>query len=359
VTPRVVRIVTERFHRDVEDRPLREGRTPPEYLREGDIEYKQCPYSGARHEHARLMNVSALRQTSAHWDEILDALAVLRSGYVAARRGDYKPDVMDIWRVSQLGSALPWWFIVRGEPVPAYAAALSKATLGVGIWAQQMLMQQVARGWQPPQLTADTMMQLVEESGTLIGRTEVCSGSEKMLIKFFEVYVDGSTGTGALADKRDEVVRFGAHYAQLKLVMWLYYLARRYLYWDVGGQAAMELLESGVEPPDFFIAEPPNAATVPAMQRAAWFAQLSKLVVSFAPDGSDAAYPRTALQLGAALGVGAAPSATFETLDQMFANALAVTETAFGGDPAALTIEVRDSLIAPGTRAFFLDIGGS
>ena len=52
-------------------------------------------------------------------------------------------------------------------------------------------------------------------------------------------------------------------------------------------------------------------------------------------------------------------NATFETLDQMFANALAVTESAFGGDPAALTVEVRDSLIAAGTRAFFIDLGGS
>ena len=29
------------------------------------------------------MNVSALRQTSAHWDEILEALGVLRGAYVA------------------------------------------------------------------------------------------------------------------------------------------------------------------------------------------------------------------------------------------------------------------------------------
>jgi hypothetical protein len=36
----VVRMVEEQFHRDDEDRPLREGRTPAEHLRPGDIEYK-------------------------------------------------------------------------------------------------------------------------------------------------------------------------------------------------------------------------------------------------------------------------------------------------------------------------------
>lgn len=58
----VARMIEERFHRDVEDRPIREGRTPSEHLREGDIEYRTCPYAGARHQHANPMNVSALRQ---------------------------------------------------------------------------------------------------------------------------------------------------------------------------------------------------------------------------------------------------------------------------------------------------------
>ena len=65
MTLRVVRMVEEQFHRDVEGRPIREGRTPPEFLRPSDIEFKQCPYTGSRHLHANPMNVSALRQMSA------------------------------------------------------------------------------------------------------------------------------------------------------------------------------------------------------------------------------------------------------------------------------------------------------
>src|SRR5262249_3964447 len=119
---RVLRMVEERFHRDDEGRPLREGRTPTAYLATGEIEYRACPYPGSRQQSGRPMNVSALRQTSAHWDAIIEALGFLRTAYADAR-GGYGPDVMDVWRVSQLGSALPWFFVLGGEPLPAYAAA--------------------------------------------------------------------------------------------------------------------------------------------------------------------------------------------------------------------------------------------
>src|SRR5689334_968929 len=127
-------MVEEQFHRDSEDRPIRESRTPSHLLRDGEIELRPCPYTGSRFQNTRPMNASALRQTSAHWDEILDALAFLRVAYSDAR-GGYRADWLDIWRVGQLGSSLPWFFILRERATcPAYLAALSKATLGVGIW---------------------------------------------------------------------------------------------------------------------------------------------------------------------------------------------------------------------------------
>ena len=71
---RIVRLVEEAFHRDDEDRPLREIRTPPAYLRAGDIEHKACPYAGSRARSGCPINVGALRQASAHWPELIDAL---------------------------------------------------------------------------------------------------------------------------------------------------------------------------------------------------------------------------------------------------------------------------------------------
>src|SRR5262249_53451347 len=151
----VARMVEERFHRDDEDRPIREGRTPPEHLKPGEIEYKPCAYAGTRR--GRLMNVSALRQAAAHWDEILATQALLRVAYAEAR-GSYGPDVMDLWRVSQLGSALPWFSILPGGVVPAYVASLAKVTLGMGLLAQRMLARSLAEGWVAPALTTQSLL---------------------------------------------------------------------------------------------------------------------------------------------------------------------------------------------------------
>src|SRR5436190_15212127 len=51
----VQRMIEERFHRDDEGRPLREGRTPAKYQRPGEIEYRPCPYAGSRQAAGRPM----------------------------------------------------------------------------------------------------------------------------------------------------------------------------------------------------------------------------------------------------------------------------------------------------------------
>jgi hypothetical protein len=343
----VARMVSEKFHRDDEGRPLREGRTPAEFLKPDDIEYKSCPYAGGRFQHAKPMNVSALRQTSAHWDEICGALAVVRSGYATGR--EYKPDVMDIWRVSQLGSSLPWFFLFKRGAVPAYAAALAKATQGVGIWAQNMLVRTLTRGWQPPPFDAQTMAADAEASGTLIGATEVCSGSDKMLERFFETYVDRTPGSGELVAIQGEVLAFGAHYASFKLLYWLYYLARRYILHELGTPEAKALLGAPCEPADFFVLEAPDAGKVPRPMRARWLQPLASLVVPIAPDRSDAPLAMAALQLALASGLPGTPAETFARLDDIFRAAVARIEIAFGGSEPPAT----DELIAPGTRATF------
>ncbi len=354
----VARMIEERWHRDVEDRPLREGRTPSEFLRDGDIEYKACPYSGSRLGHANPMNVSALRQMGAHWDEVCDALAFLRSAHDEAL-GVTQPALMDVWRVSMLGSALPWFFLFRDGKIPAYAAALSKATLGQGIWAQRVLVKMITERWTPPVLTADVVLQLAEENGTLIGDTEVCSGGDKMLLKFFDVLV-GSPAAGRFEAPRDEIMRFGAHYASFKLYVWIYCLARRFLYADVAAQhgdsAELEALrEAGVEPSDFFIVEPSNLAAVIPEHRMGWFRTLADLIVPFAPARADQAMRDFAFELAATMGQGRGPAETFARLDELYGRVVAHVETAFRGVPGDVDVpaELRDRLVAASPRELF------
>lgn len=316
MTPWILRMIEETFHRDADDRPLRESRTPPEHLRPGDLQHRTCPYPGSRFQHACPMNVAALRQTSAHWRDIVDALALLRARHGA---GD-GPDVMALWRVSQLGSALPWFHVLRGEVAPGYAAALAKATQGVGIWAQRVLVDELTGAAAPvAAYTAAAVLASAEASGTLVGEREVCAGSEPMLRRFFEALVAGaapadpSDAIARLAADADDVLRFGAHYANLKLLLWIHALARQLVYADLvhalpaHAGALREWIGADCEPPDFVMLGLPDPAAVPRPARAAWLAGLARRVVAFAPDGSDAPLPRAALAIALASGVDDAP----------------------------------------------------
>ena len=376
----VVRMVEERFHRDDEGRPLREGRTPDELLRPGEIEYRACPYPGSRQQPDRVpalvMNVSALRQTSAHWDALVETLGFLRTAYAEAR-GGYGPDILDLWRVSQLGSALPWFFVLRGEPLPAYAAALSKATLGTGILAQRLMQRMLVERWVPPAFTAPALVSLAESTGTLVGATEACSAPDKMIARFLEVLVAGTPGgdvaaVAPLIAQRERVLSFGATYCGFKLVVWLYYQARRFLYADVeahldAGAPRAELhalLDAPCEPPDFYVIEPDHLAAVPPALRAAWLDQLAHLIVPFAPDGCDRPLLAGARRMAAAMldDTGdpiARAVATFDRLDAIYGEVLADVEAGLRGAPAAAPIDAatRDRLMAASPRALFAALG--
>jgi hypothetical protein len=387
----LLRMVQERFHRDSEGRPIRESRTPPEFLKDGEIELKQCPYAGSRYLHANPMNVSALRQMSAHWDEMIDCLGFLREAYRDAR-GGYRYDLMDIWRTGQMGSALPWFYILRlGETCPAFAAALSKATLGVGIWGARVLIDQFAArtfAVPGPRFTAHQIWETSEANQTLIADTEVCAASQNMMLKFYEPYVGDTpvANLGAVArlvPVRDELVRFTAHYIAFKQWIWMYWLARRWLVLEL--QAAVgvqdehaEHLDPEAEPPDFFLLQPQHPTELPLEHRRVWFAQLAALVEPFCPDGSDAPHrvhaaklamimseepadlERVALEVqqdlpacNAALRIARAAS-MFAQLDALHAQVIATTEAGFRGDAAAvIDPHVRDAVLRSSPRALF------
>jgi len=232
-------MVEETFHRDDEDRPLREIRTPPAHLRPGDIEHKVCPYPGSRARSGCPMNAGALRQVSAHWAEIIDALALVGALHRDAR-GPGPATLMDLWRVSQLGAALPWFFLLRrgAGPAPAFAAALAKACQGTGVWAQRVLADELAGAPPSGAWTAEAILASSERTGTLVGEVEACAGPEAMLRRFFAALIDGAPtlahpAVAALAAERDALLGFGAHYANWKLVLWLHALARQFVYADL------------------------------------------------------------------------------------------------------------------------------
>jgi len=392
-------MVEEQFHRDADDdRPLREARTPPELLRPGEIEYRACPHAGSRL--GKPMNVSALKQTGARWDEITDALAFLRAAYAEARGGAYGPDALDIWRVSQLGSALPWFYILRspGARSPAYAAALSKATLGTGILTQRLFVEMLSKRVIPA-MTSEALLEGAEWTETMLADHEVCAASEKMILRFLDVFLEPGrpfAGTGQVAGivaQRAAVLQFGAHYIAFKHLVWMYYLARRFLYRDLAAAlgaheraaGARELLDDPCEPPDFFVVGPDATAQVSLAQRGAWFRTLAVPLVPLDPGGTDAAQAARALELASVMaddpevgeaagevarvtGVAAQSAAAiaralaqYASLDAIFGDAIACTEsgfrTAYGLLPledlrAQIDAAVRDRLLPNSPRAY-------
>ncbi len=391
----VLRMVEERFHRDTEGRPLREGRTPPELVRPGELEYRTCPLPGIRRHHECPMNVSALRQTSAHWDDVTAALRSLRAAYAHARGAAYGPDLMDLWCVSQLACAVPWSFVLRGEVIPAHAAALAKVALGTGILAHRLLQDQLA-GVRPAEvLTAERIAALAEITTTLVGESEVCPAPDRMIAKFSEGFEAGQAAGAAVASPDDHMLAFGASYTAFKYLLWLLSSARRFLHADLIAAHARDasvppaelvrLVDTPVEPPDCFRIEPSDQAATPLPARAVWFTQLGQLLVPFAPDGSDQPIAAAARAIAAVMGDApdldaallaelavqhpaaiahacAAAITTFIRLDQILAACTTHLEAsmrrALGGEPTFEPVDaaVRDRLVPSSPRAFYASL---
>jgi hypothetical protein len=344
---RVLRLVEEQHHRDADGRPIREGRTPPEHLRPDDIEYKPCHYPRSRFQ-ANPMNVSALRQSAERWDEIVDAMALLRTRY-AEIRGHYGPDIMDVWRTSQLACALPWYFILaRDEVEPAYAAALSKITLGTALLSHRLLHDALVNRVAPTAFTADALYELSETTGTLLGEAEVCAAPAKLIVEFLDVMLAGTPR--GLVQLDDDVLRFGAHYTNFKLLLWIHFLARRVLYLDLATRSDLPelaaLLDAPCEPPDCFLIE------APAVPRALWFTALAGLAVPMAPDRSDQALVELALAIPQIM-TGSDPKATYVALDRNFGELMRAADRGLGGTGDEPDAATRDRLLGISPRAMF------
>jgi len=249
----------------------------------------------------------------------------------------------------------------------------------MGIWAQRMFIDTLTKGWSAPELTADVIDKLAESSGTLIGETEVCAGSEKMLHKYFDVHVTKTPAPGALDVPREQFLLFAAHYTSFKMLMWLYYLARRFVYADVhalhGPSTELEeLRDTMVEPHDFLVIEPGNIAEVIPAQREAWFRTLAALIVPMSPDRSDLALRDHAFMLAAIMGKGLPPAQTWALLDLNHGRVIATVESAFrratssgaraeAGAEAEKEIEVpeeiRDRTVGMSPRSFFAKLSNA
>jgi hypothetical protein len=170
--------------RDAEGRPLGEGKVGPEKRQDVQFELRRCPYPGSRHKHPLPMNISALRQITAHWNEVLRDVAHLRA--LHRQTAGTRPILLiDMWRIGNMVSTLVdfafarTWSPYDDRQLPAGIAALYKAMLGVTSMTTALWSDGIIRFDSP--IDAQMLYQSIEGRGQFIGADQVCSGPESMV----------------------------------------------------------------------------------------------------------------------------------------------------------------------------------
>jgi hypothetical protein len=213
--------------RDDEGRPLGESKAPAEQLCGVPLELRACPYADSRHNHARPMNVSALKQMLAHWEEVLGGIALLRSLYCAGLKRE-RLLLIDVYRIGGLTSFLADFAFLRAwaplgdHELPAAVAALYKAPLGITLTTSAMWADGAARFDSP--IAADALYDYADQHGHFIGAHQVCGGPVALIKEVLRLVVDGtgmpgnSSATEAVIADRQRFMQFARGASSLGLL---------------------------------------------------------------------------------------------------------------------------------------------
>lgn len=225
---------------DEECRPLGEHRAPSPLPGAAPTQHRTCPYPGSRHEHARPMNLSALKQTTKHMDEVLAGLSALRTWCRGDGGGAAASTLEETWRLTAGAAVLPAFLIHRLDglgdsdaPLDAGTAVLYKACLGLKFLIEQRVLEELlARGVLDGRKAADELAGYSESSGWLVGVSEVCAATTVMIDDVLQVMVKGE-GAPAVRCRLVEAVGAPAAFQELMRASWeLYGLLLCYSTWS-------------------------------------------------------------------------------------------------------------------------------
>jgi hypothetical protein len=187
--------------RDTEGRPLREqmAHFPDEPIH---TEFKRCPYPGTRHQHEKLMNVSALRQITDNWPAVMGAIGRI---HMECRDRISGPlSVFDLWRIVNTGIMFPSFVALRAKnpygdtELPVWIAGVYKVLIGIHTTVRPLMLQNLlANGQNAPLPTAQSMYDYVESIQGLIGAKEVCAGPPALILRSLRVVLDGGPDESA------------------------------------------------------------------------------------------------------------------------------------------------------------------
>jgi len=203
---------------DDEGRPISERRADVMTRVGVEMEMKLCPFGDIRE--GKWMNVSALTQINQYYQDAIAELAAFRrhSKNEKLTWEDVLACIVELF-------ASPAVYLLQQKDsekrVPAKIAVCHKLAAGMfGVMIN--LHERLATGAKLA-VTADSFMDLIDETGALVGASEACAGSPKMIRKVSEALLeDGDYPHVELDPMRVEIGRCLALQVQLGIFWRLY-----------------------------------------------------------------------------------------------------------------------------------------
>ncbi|MDH5354552.1 MAG: hypothetical protein OEY09_08930 [Gammaproteobacteria bacterium] len=161
---------------DEEGRPISERRADASARVGVEMEMRECPFAGIRHN--KLMNVSALAQITRYFNKVQAEIATFRrqAGGETACWDDILAGVID-----QLAGPAIYLLQQRndGSLIPAQIAVGHKVAAGF-FGVLRGIHERLILGGELP-MSVESFMQQVDKQEALVGASEVCAGSPKMI----------------------------------------------------------------------------------------------------------------------------------------------------------------------------------
>ena len=159
------------------------------------LDRRGCPYPGSRHHHALPMNLTALRQISKHWEEMMGLVQTLRTTSLE-RPGRVEGGLLDTLRLAHAAVSLVVYCFSRSAPgvgpgtLPAFVSGTNKAYFDIETTCGLMLLQGLLSGEVEAALSApisaEGLLAFAEEAGLLIGKRGVCAGPASLIQEAIE-----------------------------------------------------------------------------------------------------------------------------------------------------------------------------
>lgn len=181
---------------DDEGRPISERRADAAARVGVEMEMRACPYSGIRH--GKQMNVSALVQISHYINPVLAEMSAFNRQVSNGNPVTWSHILAAI--VDQLSGPAIYLLQHRSErgPVPAQMAVGHKLAAGF-FGVLRGLHERLAQGVEIP-VELDIFMDIVDETGALVGASEACAGSPPMIRKASAALIEANAEQEAHID---------------------------------------------------------------------------------------------------------------------------------------------------------------